>query len=457
MKTVILCGGSGTRLWPLSRALFPKQFYPLFQGHSLFQRTLLRNALHSEEFIIVVGTEQYFMAQDQWQELGLPNRTRFVLEPEGRNTAPAIALAAMLADPKDVLLVVPSDHLIKDLKAYGRAVGRAHQLAGDGKLVTFGIKPLHAETGFGYIEAEGEDVRSFREKPDAATAESYLKGGKHLWNSGMFCFAAGAYLSALETHAPDIHAKSREALGTPPVEGPIRIAPERMRAIPSDSIDYAVMEKSGGIKVVPCDLGWNDLGSFDALYEALPKDASGNAIDEGTRCFSANRNLVVSGKRTVALVDVEDLMVIDTPDALLVTRRGSSQKVKDVVADLKKDDSPLTHVHTTAHRPWGSYTILEDAPNFKVKRIVVKPGARLSLQKHARRSEHWVVVDGRAWVTVGEKTFPLERNQSTYIPIGEVHRLENREESELVLIEAQVGEYLGEDDIVRLVDDYQRQ
>jgi mannose-1-phosphate guanylyltransferase len=456
MKTVVLCGGSGTRLWPLSRTLYPKQFYPLFEGHSLFQRTIERNAPHTDEFLIIVNQEQFFMAEDQYRALKLAQPARFILEPEGRNTAPAIALAALAANAQDELLVVPSDHLIQNTKAYQDYVKSAKAYAKSGALVTFGIKPTHAETGFGYIEAQGDTVASFREKPDASTAESYLKSGKHFWNSGMFCFQAQTYLSALEKYANELFVASVAAWKGTPQTAPFRIPLDLMKAIPSDSIDYAVMEKASGIKVVPSDMGWSDLGSFDALYESLPLDADKNAIDPQTMHFNSHRNLVVSGKRLVATVDVDDLVIVDTPDALLVTKRGSSQKVKDVVAALKQKKSELTHLHTTAHRPWGSYTILEDAANFKVKRIVVKPGARLSLQKHAHRSEHWIVVNGKAYVTVGEKTFPLERNESTYIPIGEVHRLENREKEDLILIEAQVGTYLGEDDIVRLVDDYKR-
>lgn len=456
MKTVVLCGGSGTRLWPLSRTLYPKQFYPLFEGHSLFQRTIERNAAHTDEFLIIVNQEQFFMAEDQYQVLKLSQPARFILEPEGRNTAPAIALAALACNGNDVLLVVPSDHLIHNTDAYRSFVAKAGEHAKAHALVTFGIKPSHAETGFGYIEANGDTVSSFKEKPDAATAETYLKSGKHFWNSGMFCFEAQTYLTELKAHSPQLYDASVTAWKGTPQTAPLRVPLELMRAIPSDSIDYAVMEKSKGIKVVPADMGWSDLGSFDALYDALPKDKEQNTLDAQAMYLNSHRNLVVSGKRLVATIDVDDLIVIDTPDAVLVTKRGSSQKVKDVVGALKEKKSELTHTHTTAHRPWGSYTVLQDAPNFKVKRIVVKPGARLSLQKHTHRSEHWIVVEGIAQVTVGEKTFALERNQSTYIPMGEVHRLENREPTDLVLIEAQVGSYVGEDDIVRLVDDYKR-
>ncbi len=456
MKTVILCGGSGTRLWPLSRTLYPKQFYPLFEGHSLFQRTLLRNSSHTSEFLIVVNHEQFFMADDQLQALKLGIPAQFILEPEGRNTAPAIALAALAVKAEDVLLVVPSDHLIQDVAGYEAAVKKAARFAELGSLATFGIKPTHPETGFGYIEADGDTVLSFREKPDALTAATYVKSGRHFWNSGMFCFRADQYLQELKAHAPALSAASERAWKETPKAHPYRIPAAAMTAIPSDSIDYAVMEKAKAIKVVPSDFGWSDLGSFDALYDSLPHDAHGNTTDPQVLALNSQRNLVVSGKRLIATVDVEDLVVIDTPDALLITKRGSSQKVKDVVTALKQSHKELTHVHTTAHRPWGSYTVLEDSAKFKVKRIVVKPGARLSLQKHAHRSEHWIVVEGKAWVTVGEKVFPLERNESTYIPKGEVHRLENRETEDLVLIEAQVGNYLGEDDIVRLVDDYKR-
>lgn len=456
MKTVILCGGSGTRLWPLSRSLYPKQFYPLFEGHSLFQRTIQRNVGHTDEFIIVVNSEQFFMAQDQFEALKLRTPARFILEPEGRNTAPAIALAALCVTSQDVLLVVPSDHLIQNLTAFQQSAKSAEAIAKDGQLVTFGIKPTHPETGFGYIECDGADVKRFKEKPDLKTAQEYVASGRFYWNSGMFCFKAGVYLENLKRSAPEVHDRSVHAFEAAKTTSPIRIDANHMKQIPSDSIDYAVMEKATGIKMVPTDMGWSDLGSFDALYDALPKDEEQNTVQKNLLKISSQGNLVVAGDRLIALIDVHDLLVVDTPDALLISHKGSSQKVKDVVGQLKQSRPQLTHVHTTAHRPWGSYTVLEDNPGFKVKRIVVKPGARLSLQKHARRSEHWVVVEGRAVVTIGEKVITLNTNESTYIPKGEVHRLENKEKQDLILIEAQVGDYLGEDDIVRLVDDYKR-
>lgn len=456
MNTVILCGGSGTRLWPLSRTLYPKQFYPLFEGHSLYQRTLIRNAAHSHAFTVVVNAEQFFMAQDQYEALKLKHPVTFILEPEGRNTAPAIALAALAATPQELLLVVPSDHLINDLTAYEAAVTRARGFAQAHRLVTFGIKPTHPETGFGYIESDGTDVKRFKEKPDFATAKAWVDSGKFFWNSGMFCFEAKAFLDALAQTSPQTFEQSQKAFAATPRANPLRIGLEAMRAIPSDSIDYAVMEQASGIKMVPADIGWSDLGSFDALYDALPHDANGNTVTNNSLPLNARNNLVVSGKRLISLVDVEDLIVVDTPDALLITKRGSSQRVKDVVTQLKQSRPGLTHGHTTSHTPWGSYTILEEGPQFRVKHLVVKAGARLSLQTHAQRSEHWVVLEGEAHITLGDKTQVCQRNESAYIPVGVPHRLENRGNKELVIIEAQVGDYVGEDDIVRLVDDYRR-
>lgn len=452
MKTVILCGGSGTRLWPLSRTLYPKQFYPLFEGHSLFQRTVQRNVAQTEEFIIVVNHEQYFMAQDQFEALKLRVPAKYILEPEGRNTAPAIALAALAAAPSDVLLVVPSDHLIQNVIAYQTAVEQAQRFAQDQRLVTFGIKPTHPETGFGYIESEQNEVKRFKEKPDLKTAQEYVDSGKFFWNSGMFCFTAAAYLDALQLSATALYQASVKAFSQATGPNPLRIDLQLMKDIPSDSIDYAVMEKAKGIKMVPADIGWSDLGSFDALYEALPKDAANNTVHKNVMNIGASGNLVVSDQRLIALIDVQDLLVVDTPDALLISNKGSSQKVKDVVTKLKEQHPELTHAHTTAHRPWGSYTLLEETPSFKVKRLVVKPGASISLQKHAKRSEHWIVVAGHAHITINDKVQKLGPNESTFIPLGASHRLENKEEEELVIIEAQVGAYIGEDDIVRLVD-----
>lgn len=438
---LILCGGSGTRLWPLSRTLMPKQFVKLFDGKSLFQLTIERNSHMCSEQLIVSNSEQYFLALDQLEEFKQTNN-RYLLEPMGRNTAPAIALACMALNSTDIVLVTPSDHLIKDQKSYENAVSKATTLAQEGFLVTFGIKPIFAETGFGYIEAHGDDVKAFHEKPDFDTATQYLQAGNYYWNSGMFCFKASAFLTELERYAPEIFLTCKQAYENANKDGMVRIYHEDMLKIPEDSIDYAVMEKSKKVKIVPSDIGWSDVGSFDALSNELNNDDS--------------NNFILSHKH-VSMIDVQDLIVIDTEDALLISKKGSSQKVKDIVGQLKKKNLELTTTHNTVHRPWGTYSVLEDKPGYKIKKIMVKPGKRLSLQKHYHRNEHWIVVSGTATVTVEEKTYIVRENESTYIKAGEIHRLENQGKIPIVLIEAQVGSYTGEDDIVRIEDDYKRE
>ena len=472
MINIILCGGSGTRLWPISRSLMPKQFVKLFDGQSLFQLTVERNHHICDRQYIVSNAEQYFLAVDQLNEMQL-RRNNFLLEPIGRNTAPAIALACFDLDAEDVVLISPSDHLIKDQEAYVKVVDRAKELADGGYLVTFGIKPEYAETGYGYIEADGEDVKAFHEKPDAIVAQTYFDAGNYYWNSGMFCFKAGVFLEELKEHALDIYTASLQAYGnaksdavnansTLGYDDMVRVMHDDMAAIPEDSIDYAVMERSNKVKVLASDIEWSDLGSFDALYEEVEKDENGNAsLVTGEKDASdiitdnAANNLIISDK-LVAAIDVDDLLIVDTADALLISKKGSSQKVKMVVNRLKKRGSELPNIHMTAHRPWGSYTILDEFDSYKVKRIVVNPGKRLSLQKHFHRSEHWIVVSGTATVTRGEDEYLVRANESTYIPMGEIHRLENVGKIPLVMIEAQVGEYLGEDDIVRISDDFKR-
>jgi mannose-1-phosphate guanylyltransferase len=454
MTNVILCGGSGTRLWPISRTLMPKQFVQLFEKKSLFQLTVERNQNACSKQVIVSNAEQYFLAADQLAELRVIENT-FLLEPIGRNTAPAIALACMALDHDEIVLVTPSDHLIKDEKAYLSALASAKTEALNDQLVTFGITPSYPETGFGYIEADGLNVRSFKEKPDFQTAQIYINAGNYYWNSGMFCFKAGIFLSELEIHSPDIFAAANHAYLNASKNDIIRISHHDMEAIPEDSIDYAVMEKSSHVKVIPSDIGWSDLGSFDALYDELPKNGNGNTANPAHINIDSHNNLILSHK-TIATIDINDLIIIDTEDALLISKKGSSQKVKEVVAELKKRDSHLPNIHLTAHRPWGTYTVLEDTPGYKIKRIVVRAGKRLSLQKHFHRNEHWIVVSGTATVTVGDKIFLVRPNESTYIRMGEIHRLENTGKIDLVLIEAQVGEYTGEDDIVRIDDDFKR-
>ena len=456
MTNIILCGGSGTRLWPISRTLMPKQFVKLFSNKSLFQLTVERNSKLCKSQFIVSNAEQYFLALDQLDELGKKNN-KYLLEPIGRNTAPAIALACMALDYDEIVLVTPSDHLIKDEKEYEKVLKKAKELAGDNKLVTFGITPTFAETGFGYIETVNEfDVKAFHEKPNFEIATSYLKAGNYYWNSGMFCFKAGVFLDELEKYSAEIYNKSLEAFNNSSKDEIIRIKHDDMINIPEDSIDYAVMEKSDIVKVIPSNISWSDVGSFDALFEELPKDKNQNTKNDKHISIDSKNNLIYGEERIVATVDVEDLIIIDTGDALLISKKGSSQKVKKVVEKLKETNSQLHNIHLTGHRPWGTYTVLEEANGYKIKRIEVKPGKRLSLQKHFHRNEHWIVVSGTATVTVGDETRYVRPNESTYIKMGELHRLENEGKIPVVLIEAQVGEYTGEDDIVRIDDDFKR-
>ena len=456
MKVVILCGGSGTRLWPISRTLYPKQFVKLFENTSLFQKTIERNKSVAQSFSIIINQEQYFLGLDQMEEMKLTAEKSFILEPIGRNTAPAIAMAALAAKPEEILLVVPSDHLIENQAAYEEVLKKAQELASQDQLVTFGIKPGYPETGYGYIEANGLEVKSFKEKPTQEKAEQYLKAGNYFWNSGMFCFKAKAYLEELQKSAPDIYDQCLNAFKNARTDTALRLNIDDMRAIRSESIDYAVMEKSSKVKVIPSDIGWSDLGSFDSLYEALPKDKEGNTLSDNIINLGSKNNLILSNKRLISTIDVEDLMIIDTQDAIVIAKKGSTQKVKELVAEVKKRSPEMANVHMTAHRPWGTYTVLEENEGYKVKQITVFPGAKLSLQYHHHRSEHWIVVKGTATVTIDDKTFDLKQNESTYIPKEATHRLENKKNEELVLIEAQVGTYLGEDDIVRLQDDYKR-
>ncbi len=455
MTNIILCGGSGTRLWPISRTLMPKQFVKLFENKSLFQLTVERNSKVCDKNLIVSNAEQYFLALDQLEEIDFKNND-YLLEPIGRNTAPAIALACMALDREEIVLVTPSDHLIKNEEEYKKVTQRAKELASQNYLVTFGIKPTFPETGFGYIESHNEDVKAFHEKPDFDTATKYLKAGNYFWNSGMFCFKAGVFLDELQKHSAQIYDASIQAFNHADKENIVRIKHEDMLEIKDDSIDYAVMEKSNIVKVVYSDIDWSDVGSFDALYDELPKDLNGNTLNSNHISIDSKNNLIYGNERRIATVDIEDCIIIDTGDALLISKKGSSQKVKNVVAELKGLNSQLHHIHLTASRPWGTYTVLEDTPGYKIKRIEVKPGKRLSLQKHFHRNEHWIVVSGTATVTVGSETRLVRPNESTYIKMGEVHRLENEGKIPVVLIEAQVGEYTGEDDIVRIDDDFKR-
>ncbi|MFL0581106.1 mannose-1-phosphate guanylyltransferase/mannose-6-phosphate isomerase [Solibacillus silvestris] len=458
MINIILCGGNGTRLWPISRTLFPKQFTK-FDEYSLFQQTVLRNNEFANEQIIVTNDEQQFLAKDQLLEIG-SLQTTFILEAVGRNTAGAIAMACnSIEDKQQIVLVTPSDHLIKDTVKYVQVMQEAEKLAKEGYIVTFGIKPTHAETGYGYVQVNGNEVISFKEKPNEELAKQYIEDGNYYWNSGMFMFKASVLLNELETYENTVFKASSMAVDTANKLGiNVTTSYQAMMKIPDISIDYAVMEKSKLLKVIPMDIGWSDMGSFESLDENLEiaADNNGNITKTDLYAVDAKNNFILSDK-TVAAIDVNDLIVIDTPDALLVSAKGSSHKVKDVVAKLKANQSNLVDVHLTAHRPWGVYTVLEESPGFKIKKIVVKPGKKLSLQKHHHRNEHWIVVSGTATVTIEDREFFVRPNESTYIKMGEVHRLENSGKIDLVLIEVQVGEYLEEDDIVRLEDDFNRE
>ncbi|WP_066355832.1 mannose-1-phosphate guanylyltransferase/mannose-6-phosphate isomerase [Aliarcobacter skirrowii] len=458
MTNIILCGGSGTRLWPISRTLMPKQFVKLFDDKSLFQLTVERNSKLCNSQFIVSNSEQYFLALDQLEELKKDNN-RYLLEPIGRNTAPAIALACMQLDYDEIVLVTPSDHLIKDEKEYEKVIKKAKEFAYENKLVTFGISPTFAETGFGYIETVNEfDVKAFHEKPNFEIATSYLKAGNYYWNSGMFCFKAGVFLDELKIHSPNIYETSKIAFeNANNTNNLIRIKHEDMANIPEDSIDYAVMEKSNIVKVIPSNISWSDVGSFDSLYEELPKDKNNNTINENHISIDSKNNLVYGSERKIATVDIEDLIIVDTSDAILISKKGSSQKVKQILNKLKNSGEELHNIHLEAKRPWGSYTILEDKSGFKIKKIIVNPGKKLSLQKHYHRSEHWVVVKGTATVVNSDRKFIVRENESTYIKIGDIHRLENEGKIDLVVVEVQVGQYTGEDDIVRIEDDYNRE
>jgi mannose-1-phosphate guanylyltransferase / mannose-6-phosphate isomerase len=470
MKLVptILCGGTGSRLWPVSRELHPKPFIQLADGQSLLQKAFLRGAVLPEvcEIVTVTNRDLVFKVQDEYREINqLAIPTSFILEPFGRNTAPAIAAATLhikeVHGEDAIILVLAADHLIEDQTAFGKAVQRAMILAATGKIVTFGIRPSAPETGYGYIETKGEDVIKFVEKPDLERARSYVAQGNYFWNSGMFCFSAGAMLRDFRSFSPEVLASVETCLGkSSRIAGngiiQIQLDPDSFLAAPDISVDYAVMERTEQMSVVPCDIGWSDIGSWAALSELSQADSSGNRIAGLAILHDSFNCYVRSADRMIGAVGVEDLLIIDTSDALLVAHRDRAQDVKAIYAGLKAEGHESYKLHRTVHRPWGTYTILEEGKGFKIKRIEVKPQASLSLQMHHHRSEHWVVVNGEAKVVNGERVFLLATNESTFIPAGNKHRLENPGLTQLVMIEVQSGEYLGEDDIVRFQDDYGR-
>ena len=478
IQPVIMCGGSGTRLWPLSRAGFPKQFLALHGSDSLFQQAVRRlAALAGDEQTVaaplVVGNEEHrFLVLEQLRELEGALKlgaATLLLEPVGRNTAPALTLAALQAtesgaDP--VLVMTPSDHTVADVAAFTAAMQWAVDVAQGGAIVTLGITPDRAETGYGYIRvATAPDaaarVVQFVEKPDAATAERYVADGGYVWNGGMFVLKASVWLAALQTFRPDILAATRAAWTARQTDAQF-VRPDKaaFAAVPAESIDYAVMERCPGssfdLRMVPLAAGWNDLGAWDAVWFAAPKDAQGNALTGDVLLADSSNTLVHSTSRLVSVVGVENLVIVETPDAVLVSDRARSQDVKKIVAALDASQRGEHTLHRKVHRPWGWYDSIDKGARFQVKRIMVKPGASLSLQMHHHRAEHWIVVSGTAEVTCGDKKLLLSENQSTYIPLGETHRLANPGKTPLEIIEVQSGSYLGEDDIVRFDDTYGR-
>lgn len=476
---VVLSGGAGTRLWPVSREGHPKPFMKLADGDSLLLKTYRRAAsvadsvdASSGEVLTVTNRDYYFMSKDELAAAQLGERRTgvFLLEPAGRNTAPAVALAAhQVAEqhgPEALMLVLAADHLIQDQACFTAAVANAAALAQQGHLVTFGIVPSGPETGFGYIEAgdalqQGRIAVRFVEKPSLEKAQTYLASGNFYWNSGMFCFQAGRLLEEMAQHAPDVASTVQacwQAMKAQPGANRqmLEIPADFFAQVPDISIDYAVMERSSRVAVVPSDFGWSDIGSWNAVKELVAPDATNNRALGDAIFVDSSNTFVQSEDRLVATVGVSDLMIIDTPDALLVAHPDRAQDVKKVVTQLKTNGHDAYKLHRTVARPWGTYTVLEEGPRFKIKRIEVKPGASLSLQMHHHRSEHWIVVSGMAKVVNGDREIFVGTNESTYIPAGYKHRLENPGVLDLVMIEVQSGEYLGEDDIVRFQDNYGR-
>lgn len=464
---VILSGGSGTRLWPMSRTALPKQLLPLASKQTMLQETVsrLKHIPDIADPILICNNDQRFLVAEQLREIDITPKALF-LEPFGRNTAPAVAIAALSLsqkDPNALMLVLPADHLIKDAKQFGAMVKKAAEAADKDSMVTFGIVPSGPETGYGYIQRGDElnngcyKVARFVEKPDLKKAKTFIESGDFYWNSGMFLFKAGSYLTELKKFQPEIEKICREAIDKSAKDLDFcRINEEVFTKCPSESIDYAVMEHTDQAVVVPVDIGWSDIGSWSALWEVGEKDADGNVIRGDVYTDGVKNSYIRADRRMIAAIGLEDVVIIETTDALLVAHKNKVQDVKKVVEHLKSADRTEYINHTRVFRPWGWYEGIDGGERFQVKRIMVKPGEKLSLQMHHHRAEHWVVVTGTAQVTCGEKVTLLSENESTYIPLGETHRLENCGKVPLHIIEVQSGSYLGEDDIVRFEDIYKR-
>jgi mannose-1-phosphate guanylyltransferase/mannose-1-phosphate guanylyltransferase/mannose-6-phosphate isomerase len=465
MIPVILSGGSGTRLWPLSRGHYPKQFLPLVSDHTMIQETMLRlTGLEGLKAPIAVCNEDHrFMMAEQLWEIGV-KPAAIILEPVGKNTAPAVAMAALTAaSGDDILLVLPADHVISNLAAFHKAIVQAKALAAQGFLVTFGVVPSEPETGYGYIKRDSSqqgaafNVAAFVEKPDADTAKHYFQSGDYFWNSGMFAFKAASFLSELEKFNPEMLSVCRQALNAAKVDLDfVRLDKELFSKCPADSIDYAVMERTDKAVVIPLDAGWNDVGSWSALWDVTVKDPFGNAIHGDVLTVDTRNSFIHAENKLVAVIGVQDLVVVETDDAVMIAPKDRVQEVKQIVAQLKERGRSEADVHRKCYRPWGHYDLVDSGDRHQTKRIVVKPGGKLSIQKHHHRAEHWVVVKGTALVTKGDEKLLITENESTYIPLGIVHCLENPGVIPLEIVEVQSGSYLGEDDIVRFGDQYGR-
>lgn len=463
IQPVILSGGSGSRLWPLSREHYPKQLLALTGARTLLQETVARldGLADVNQPLIVCNEEHRFLVAEQCQNISV-SPIAIILEPIGRNTAPALTLASIFLTQQSidcVMLVMPADHLIQDQSAFHQAIDKAKQLALSNKLVTFGVVPTAVETGYGYIK-KGQDasINAFVEKPDLTTAKKYFESGDYLWNSGMFMLMPSVWNTEIEKFSPDILKSCTSALANSQQDGLfIRAEKESFSNCKSDSIDYAVMEKTEGAAVVPLNVGWSDIGSWSSLWEVMPQDNNGNVFNGDVYCYQTSNSFIQRSQRFIATIGIKNMIVVDTADALLIADKSNAQHVKEAVNFLKKNSRQEAQLHRRVYRPWGYYESIDSGERFQVKRICVNPGAALSLQMHHRRAEHWVVVKGIAKVTRGEEILFLNENESTYIPIGMKHRLQNEGEQALEIIEVQSGDYLGEDDIVRFEDIYRRE